>query len=55
MDEHTFQKTLVKDFQYLQRKGNLFPDNVNSAPIPINNAAFKYRDVQDEEMTYTER
>ena len=44
MDEQTFHKTLVKDFQYLQRKGNLFPDNVNSAHIPTNNVALKYRD-----------
>ena len=44
MDEHTFQKTLVKDFQYLQQKGKLFPDNVNSALIPTNDVAFKYRD-----------
>ena len=41
MDEHTFQKTLVKDFEYLQSKGKLIPDNVKSAPIHVNNVSFE--------------
>ena len=43
MDNNIFH-IFKKDFEYLQSKGKLIPDNVKSAPIHVNNVAFKYRD-----------